>query len=235
MTAALAAALMTGAACKKDQGSGDPNRFRLNHNGADIAVFKYKGERMAVEFDNRTSILKATFTNLGKRRYDLAKGVTDKKNIDKAKTTVVAKVSYTPKGFKVRDDAGKLLWKVNRDPDAVRIFDNDENKNPLSVRLKGKFLNVWEGEGNKNSLGKVEFADKGKKAKVTDGKGKRIYTVKLGTANLKKSSAFGILAMNRIPVLMQYVLISELWLPNATESKKIVAENKAKTPAAPAK
>ena len=208
MLAFLAAAFLPVQQCKGNKGDADTDKIWLHrHDQQKFAVLKVKKstQKTQFEFANRRSVLKSKLSNTGKRIYELAVDVEDRREAPKEQFKVVAKIpEKIGDSFKVRDAEGKLAWKVNLyGTGNLKISDNDKNENPFSSKIEGDEIKVFRG---KDKIGRVKFD--GKNVRVIDATGKRIFTSKAP----RKSAMFAVLLMNDIPEVLKYVIMTEIWM-----------------------
>jgi hypothetical protein len=125
----------------------------------------------------------------GKRKYADAGG------------RVVAEVKSDADAFKVRTPDGKLLWKVKLADDKIKVSDNEENQNPYELKMKEEKVKI---EENERSLGEVKFYPD--KIKVKDASDKEMFE----TSSSRRSAAYGVLLMSRVPEPERYIIMAEL-------------------------
>ena len=105
--------------------------------------------------------------------------------------------------IKLKDDAGKLLWKIKLTDDKIKVSDNEENEGAYSLKPKGDDVKVKKGE---DEIGKVKFyADEGR-IKVKDGKDAEQFKAKTD----KASSMWGVLLMSDIPEAQRFIVMAEI-------------------------
>jgi len=192
--------------CKKKKS--DTDKIWLHKPGKKkYAVLKVKKKTRKIKFEyaDRTRILKGKQTKTGKRMYELAEDVKDRKEIPKEKFKTIAKIIGKPRGnFKMRDKDGKLIWKINLTPEGnLKISDNNKNENPFTTNIIGNEIKVWD-SGKK--VGRVKFD--GKKVRIINSAGKRIFTSRAE----RKTAMFAVLLMDRIPEVHKFVIMTEIWI-----------------------
>lgn len=184
------------AAVEADDASTWAERIKIKNptNEAALVEFKRDGERIKVEIDPEGTVQVLRAERKGdKRKYE-------------QDGRVIAEIKYGDDGgFKLRTPEGQLLWKVKRyDDGRIKISDNEENLNPYTLRPKEEDrVKVKREEAE---LGAVKFyADRGK-MKVKDE-----ADVELFESNTDRfSGAYGVLLMEDIEPVHQYILIAEL-------------------------
>jgi hypothetical protein len=108
-------------------------------------------------------------------------------------------------GFKLRNAAGQLRWKVKVYPDKIKISDNEENKNPfeLKVRDGGRVKVVAPGD---REVGNVRFDSAASKIEVENASGAKQFEV----ASSAASGAYGVLLLDSIPQPERAILVAEI-------------------------
>ncbi len=107
-------------------------------------------------------------------------------------------------GFKLRTSDGKLLWKVKLDDDKIKISDNEENKNPWSLKTKYEDK-VKVVDASEKELAEVRFQPEKTKVKGVDGT--ELWEC---ASPRRRSAAFGVLALDRIPEEHRAILMAEI-------------------------
>jgi hypothetical protein len=107
-------------------------------------------------------------------------------------------------GFKLRTTDGKLLWKVKLAEDKIKISDNEENANPWSLKTKyedkAKVVDASEKE-----IAEVRFYPD--KTKVKSAAGAELWEC---SSPRRRTAAFGVLALDRIPEEHRAILMAEI-------------------------
>ena len=107
-------------------------------------------------------------------------------------------------GFKLRTADGKLLWKVKIAEDKIKVSDNEENQNPWSLKTKyddkAKVVDASDKE-----IAEVRFYPD--KTKVKSAAGAELWEC---TSPRRRSAAFGVLALDRIPEEHRAILMAEI-------------------------
>lgn len=107
-------------------------------------------------------------------------------------------------GFKLRTSDGKLLWKVKLDADKIKISDNEENQNPWSLKTKYEDK-VKVVDASDKELAEVRFYPD--KTKVKSAAGVELFEC---SSPRRRTSAFGVLALDRIPEEHRAILMAEI-------------------------
>jgi len=107
-------------------------------------------------------------------------------------------------GFKLRTSDGKLLWKVKLDTDKIKISDNEENKNPWSLKTKYEDK-VKVVDAAEKEVAEVRFHPD--KTKVKGADGAELWEC---ASPRRRSAAFGILVLDRIPEEHRAILMAEI-------------------------
>ncbi len=107
-------------------------------------------------------------------------------------------------GFKLRTTDGKLLWKVKIAEDKIKVSDNEENANPWSLKTKydDKVKVV---DASEKEIAEVRFYPD--KTKVKGASGAELWEC---ASPRRRSAAFGVLALDRIPEEHRAVLMAEI-------------------------
>lgn len=106
-------------------------------------------------------------------------------------------------GFKLKTPDGKLLWKVKITDDKIKVSDNEENANPWSLKVKGDKVKVV--DGAEKELAEVRFqADK---TKVKGADGTELWE---SASPRRRTAAFGVLVLDKIPEEHRAVLMAEI-------------------------
>lgn len=107
-------------------------------------------------------------------------------------------------GFKLRTGDGKLLWKVKIDADKIKVSDNEENANPYTLKTKYddkvKVVDAAEKE-----LAEVRFQPEKTKVKGPDG-----AELWESSSPRRRTAAFGVLVLDRVPEEHRAVLMAEI-------------------------
>jgi hypothetical protein len=160
----------------------------------DKRVVEFKmGNSVKIEIgaEGSAKTMRGELRETGKRKYEMEGGA------------AVAEVKPDDDAFKVRTPDGKLLWKVKLADDKIKISDNEENQNPYELKFKEEKIKV---EENQKPLGEVKFyADRGK-VKVSDASDKDLFE----SNTTRRSAAYGVLLMSRIPENERYIIMAEL-------------------------
>lgn len=111
-------------------------------------------------------------------------------------------------GFKVRTQAGKLLWKIKTAEAKIKVSDNEENKGGYEMARKGGAVRVSKDE---RLLGTFEFGpavEAGGRSvtQVKDPNGKVLFLLEPAGGSL----AGGVMLMSAVPVDLQYIIMAEL-------------------------
>ena len=114
----------------------------------------------------------------------------------------VCEVKPGDAGFKVRTTDGKLLWKVKVAEDKIKVSDNEENANPWSLKTKYEDK-VKVVDASDNEIAEVRFYPDKTKVKGPDG------TV-LWECAARRSAAFGVLVLDRVPEEHRAILMAEI-------------------------
>ena len=107
-------------------------------------------------------------------------------------------------GFKLRTSDGKLLWKVKLDDDKIKVSDNEENQNPWSLKTKYEDK-VKVVDASEKELAEVRFHPD--KTKVKGADGTELWEC---ASPRRRSAAFGVLALDRIPEEHRAILMAEI-------------------------
>ena len=107
-------------------------------------------------------------------------------------------------GFKLRTTDGKLLWKVKIDTDKIKVSDNEENANPWSLKTKYEDK-VKVVDASEKEIAEVRFYPD--KTKVKSAAGVELWEC---ASPRRRSAAFGVLALDRIPEEHRAVLMAEI-------------------------
>lgn len=186
-TGAAAPASDTKAAAPPSGAAGDVRFEVQGADGTAAAIVEMAGSSASIRFGANTVEGKA---KSGKRRYEMA-------------GKLIAVVKSDDGKFKLKDEAGELLWKVKIKPDKIKISDNEEGENAFSIKPKDDGFKVKRGD---TELGKVKFyADEGR-IKVKNAAGDEVYRGKAS----KASAAWGVLLLTDVPEAQRYVLMAEL-------------------------
>ena len=107
-------------------------------------------------------------------------------------------------GFKLRTTDGKLLWKVKIAEDKIKVSDNEENANPWSLKTKYEDK-VKVVDASDKELAEVRFYPD--KTKVKSAAGAELWEC---ASPRRRSAAFGVLALDRIPEEHRAILMAEI-------------------------
>ena len=107
-------------------------------------------------------------------------------------------------GFKLRTTDGKLLWKVKIAEDKIKVSDNEENANPWSLKTKYEDK-VKVVDASEKEVAEVRFYPD--KTKVKSAAGTELWEC---SSPRRRSAAFGVLALDRIPEEHRAVLMAEI-------------------------
>ena len=107
-------------------------------------------------------------------------------------------------GFKLRTTDGKLLWKVKIAEDKIKVSDNEENANPWSLKTKYEDK-VKVVDASDKEIAEVRFYPD--KTKVKGAAGTELWEC---ASPRRRSAAFGVLALDRIPEEHRAVLMAEI-------------------------
>lgn len=107
-------------------------------------------------------------------------------------------------GFKLRTSDGKLLWKVKLDADKIKVSDNEENANPWSLKTKYEDK-VKVVDAADKEIAEVRFYPD--KTKVKSAAGAELWEC---SSARRRSAAFGVLALERIPEEHRAILMAEI-------------------------
>jgi hypothetical protein len=163
-----------------------------------VLTFERDGQKVRITFqrEGQTRVLEGVQHPSGKRKYLLSD------------YGFVAEVKSKQSGFKVRDQWGRLLWKVKTSPQKVKIADDEELTQPYELvrkpagRLKVRRLDV--------ALGAVRVSSDRGQVAVFDATGAMQYQ----SATPHLSVMYGVLLLEAIPELERYMIMAELWLRN---------------------
>jgi hypothetical protein len=169
-------------------GSATDARFAVQGaDGTDVVTVEASGSSASIRFGDTTVAGKA---KSGKRRYETG-------------GKLVASVKSGDGKFKLKDEAGKLLWKVKLKPDKIKISDNEEGDNAYSIKPKDGGFKVKRGD---TELGKVKFYAGEGRIKVKNAAGDEVYR---GKAD-KASAAWAVLLLSDVPEAQRYIIMAEL-------------------------
>ena len=107
-------------------------------------------------------------------------------------------------GFKLRTTDGKLLWKVKIAEDKIKVSDNEENANPWSLKTKYEDK-VKVVDAAEKEVAEVRFYPD--KTKVKSAAGAELWEC---ASPRRRSAAFGVLALDRIPEEHRAILMAEI-------------------------
>jgi hypothetical protein len=113
-----------------------------------------------------------------------------------------------PDGFKVRTQAGKLLWKIKTADAKTKVSDNEENKGGYEMARKRGVVRVVKDE---QLLGTFEFgpaveAGGSGATRIKDPNGRVLFTAEPAGGSL----AGGVMLMTAVPVELRYIIMAEL-------------------------
>jgi hypothetical protein len=156
-----------------------------------VAIRRAAGGEIEVDYiaDGVKHHLRGTPKESGKRKYTIDNGPT------------MFEVKPGDEGFKLRMADGKLRWKVKLKGEKITIADNEESSNPFVLRPESDGTRILGPTGSE--IGRVE--PRAGTTVVTAG-GKDVF-VATGASH---STAPGVLLMDAIPRVQQYMLIAEL-------------------------
>jgi len=163
-----------------------------------IAPTAKGADKLSVSFDDKHVWIDSGNTHLqsqvskGSRWYRTAKG------------DLVAELKDDSLQFKLRDEAGKLLWKVKFDGDKIKIADNEDMQKAWSIKHAADHDKVYDPKGTE--LGTIRTGSESGKTKVKDAKDKEQYVVELG----RPTAAPGVLLMKGIPEAQRDIIAAEL-------------------------
>ena len=118
--------------------------------------------------------------------------------------TLVAEVKADGDKVKLKDEAGKLLWKIKISDDKIKISDNEENENPFELKRKDDGYKVVRGD---REIGKVKrYPEDGRiKVKGAD------ESEKFGGKG-EGGAAWAVLLLDEVPEPQRMVIAAELAL-----------------------
>jgi hypothetical protein len=131
----------------------------------------------------------------GKRKYSAADGA------------LVLEVKQTDGGFKLHTPSGRLLWKIKRSVDKIKISDNEENRNPAQLKVHEEHVKVY--DPAEHLLGEVRFHRDRQAVEVQDAGGRLLYRAAAG----RPEAWHGVPLIERIPPRERAVIIAELAAP----------------------
>ena len=169
------------------------------------AVLKTRDDKTQFEFSGRKTILKGKPTKTGKRKYEMAENVEDRKSIPKEDFFLVTKVIKNEKGFKIRDKDAKLLWKVNFYEDSIKISNNNDNRDSMSLKMIGDEVKIWDVT---TLLGRSKFEKSSNKIRVYNASGKEFYYGKFRN----NTFMYGVMMLDKIPEIQRFIIISEIFV-----------------------
>lgn len=121
--------------------------------------------------------------------------------------TFAAEVKADGNKVKLKDDAGKLLWKIKISDDKIKISDNEENQNPFEIKRKEDGFKVVRGE---TDIGKVNRYPEDGRIKVKGADGGERFGGKAGRDG--GGAAFAVLLLDDIPEPQRLIIAAELAL-----------------------
>ncbi|MEZ5304954.1 MAG: hypothetical protein R3F11_30545 [Verrucomicrobiales bacterium] len=211
-TTALALATLTSGSLAEEK-AGWLSRAKIKDGETEVASVKfYEGGRVKIEIAGKPEIA-GKMKPGGKRKYDEQPGVEAKSPSDKAEETPVAEVKFEdqPGGdFKLRTPAGKLLQKVKRSKEKIKIAANEEMENALEIKVSesgdGKIK-----RGDK-TLGEVKFYPEKGRLKLKDAAGKELFEIRIeGKAKPAMDLSIGALALPDADLRERLILMAELF------------------------
>lgn len=190
------------AACQKDAGEGNAEKDQA---AAPVAaasqtiVFERAGggelAKIAIDGGNVTIALGGSTIegkpDGSKRRYTQG-------------GSLVAVVKSDGDKVKLKDDAGKLLWKIKLSDDKIKISDNEENANAYAIKPKDDGFKVKRDE---TDIGKVKLYPDEKRIKVKAADDSEKFAGK-GDG----SAAWAVLLLDDVPEPQRMVIAAEIAL-----------------------
>src|SRR6266849_3436943 len=102
---------------------------------------------------------------------------------------------------------GKLLWKIKKSEDKVKISDNEENRNPYELKFKEDKIKVYAPVDR--LLGEVKYYGDNQRVEVKDAEGHEVYRARA----VKVEPSFGVALLDRIPARERAIIMAELAAP----------------------
>ena len=188
----LAAAALAASVAAAPPGAPDPNTVVVRSAGGSktITVVE-KGNTIEITLPNGEKL--AGEPSGEKRKYRPAAGGPQRFEVKPGEN-----------GFKLRTSDGKLLWKVKIDDDKIKVSDNEENANPYALKTKydDKVKVV---DASEKELAEVRFAPD--KTKVKGADGAELWET---SSPRRRSAAFGVLALEKVPEEHRAILMAEI-------------------------
>jgi hypothetical protein len=119
-------------------------------------------------------------------------------------TSLVAEVKADGDKVKLKDDAGKLLWKIKLSADKIKISDNEENANAFEIKRKDDGFKVVRGE---TEIGKVKRYPEDGRIKVKGADESEKFAGKGGGG-----AAWAVLLLDEVPEAERMVIAAEIAL-----------------------
>ena len=124
-----------------------------------------------------------------KRKYSNEKGL-------------VYAIKYKSDGFKLRTEAGQLIWKIKHSQEKIKVSDNEENLNPYEIKPKEKGRVKLKRNGEELGSARLRAAEN----KIEVGAGPLSYDL----ATTEFHMAFGVLAIQEINLHQRLIIVAEL-------------------------
>ena len=165
--------------------------------GHSLLEITQQGSDVIVSFvaDGTRQSLRGQVRDNGKRKYSGSDGA------------VVIEVKSSDDGFKIRTAAGKLLWKIEKTPEKVKISDNEENRNPYELKVEDERIKVY--APAEHFLGEVKFHGDKQRIEVKDAGN---HEVCRGAA-MNVELFYGVALLDRVPPRERAVIMAELAVP----------------------
>lgn len=178
-------------------GSAAPQIAISTVNGQAVVEITPQGNDVVVAFVDNGSrqSLRGHVRENGKRKYSGSDGA------------VVIEVKPSDGGFKVRTADGKLLWKIKKSEDKIKISDNEENRNPYELKIKEDKVKVYAPVDR--LLGEVKFYGDKRRVEVKDAADREVYRA----AGLRVEPFYGVALFDRIPARERAIIMAELAVP----------------------
>ena len=109
-------------------------------------------------------------------------------------------IKYKERDFKLRSDAGELIWKVKMGDGKIKLADNEEMENAIEIKENNQMSSVKWGE---EEIGSVDFGI-GAVPVLVEGEG-----ISLMISGPGKQLASGILIIPEIPMEQRLILFAE--------------------------
>jgi hypothetical protein len=167
--------------------------------GEAVVEIAQQGSDLAVTFtDGGTrQVIHGRVSDKGKRKYSAGNGG----------VVLEVKPAEDGGGFKVRTADGKLLWKIKRSEDKVKISDNEENRNPFELKIKEEKVKVY--APPEQLLGEVKFYSDMQRVEVKDAAGRELFRA----SGSRAEPFYGVPLLEKIPARERAVIIAELAAP----------------------